>query len=108
MEQYIEKYKGLTEAIIVNLKNGLTGEEILDKRAEVLKLLLENDNFNKEDIKKAYINSGAENLDEILKLQLENAREEVRVEMKKLEIRKNANSAYGKSMNIINSLNKKI
>lgn len=102
------KYKELTEAIIVNIKNDLDAENLMNKRGEVLKELLENKTLNKQDIKNTYLELNLDKLDKLLKEELNKAREKTKEELRKISQRKNANVAYGKNINTINNFNKKI
>lgn len=102
------KYKELTEAIIVNVKNDLDAENLMNKRGEVLKELLENKTLNKEDIKNTYLELNLDKLDKLLKEELNKEREKTKEELRKISQRKNANIAYGKNINTINNFNKKI
>lgn len=108
INDYLIQYKELTEAIIVNVKNDLDAENLINKRGEVLKELLENESLNKEDIKKNYLELNLDKLDKLLKEEINKAREETKEELRKIAQRKNANKAYGKSINAINNFNKKI
>jgi len=107
IEEILLKYKGLTEAIIVNVKNDLDGEEILKKRGELLVKLLEDKTFNKEEIKSIYINLEIEKLDKLLKKEIDKARERNKEAIKEMKQRKNANQAYGSNVNSISTFNKK-
>ena len=102
------KYKELTEAIIVNIKNDLDAENLMNKRGEVLKELLENKTLNKQDIKNTYLELNLDKLDTLLKEELDKVREKTKEELRKISQRKNANIAYGKNINTINNFNKKI
>lgn len=102
------QYKGITQAIIVNIKNDLDAEKLMNKREEVLKELLENEILNKEDIKNIYLDLKLDKLDKLLKEEINKAREKTKEELRKISQRKNANIAYGKSINTINNFNKKI
>lgn len=104
---YLIQYKELTEAIIVNLKNDLDAENLINKRGEVLKELLENTALNKEEIKKSYLELSLDKLDKLLKEEINKAREKTKEELRKIAQRKNANIAYAKSINTINNFNKK-
>jgi len=73
IEEILLKYKGLTEAIIVNVKNDLDGEWLLKKRGDLLVKLLEDKTFNKEEIKSVYINLEIEKLDKLLKKEIDKA-----------------------------------
>lgn len=102
------QYKGITQAIIVNIKNDLDAEKLMNKREEVLKELLENEILNKEDIKNIYLDLKLDKLDKLLKEEINKAREKIKEELRKMSQRKNANVAYGKNINTINNFNKKI
>ncbi|MPM13793.1 hypothetical protein SDC9_60152 [bioreactor metagenome] len=108
IKEYLLKYKGLTEAIIVNIKNDLDAETLMQKRGEILVKLLEDTSFNKQEIKNTYIRLSLESLDKILKEEINNARERNKEAIKEMKLRKNANSAYVKNINSINIFNKKI
>ena len=108
IKEYLSQYRGITEAIIVNVKNDLDAENLINKRGEILKELLENKYLNKQDIKNAYLELNLDKLDRILKEELNKAREKTKEQLKKISQRKNANIAYGKSINTINNFNKKI
>ena len=108
IKDYLIQYKELTEAIIVNVKNDLDAESLMNKREEVLKELLENESLNREEIKNNYLESNLDKLDNILKQEINKAREKTKEELRKISQRKNANVAYGKSINTINNFNKKI
>lgn len=108
IEEILLKYKGLTEAIIVNVKNDLDGEDLLKKRGDLLVKLLEDRVFNKEEIKSAYINLGVENLDKLLKEEIDKAMERNKEDIKEMKRRKKSNQAYGNNINSISIFNKKI
>lgn len=107
IEEILLKYKGLTEVIIVNVKNDLDGEEILKKRGELLVKLLEDKTFNKEEIKSVYINLEIEKLDKLLKKEIDKARERNKEAIKEMNQRKNANQAYVSNINSISTFSKK-
>lgn len=108
IKEYLLQYKGLTEAIIVNIKNDLDAEKLINKRGELLKELLENKTLNKEYIKNTYLELKLDKLDKILKEEINKSREKTKEELRKISQRKNVNIAYGKSINTINNFNKKI
>jgi len=108
IEKYLLRYKSLTEAIIVNLKNDLDAQELMQKRGEILIELLEDISLDKEEIKKLYINLGIEKLDKILKEEINKAIERNKEEIRKMKLQRNANSLYSKNVNSINFFNKKI
>lgn len=108
IEKYLLRYKSLTEAIIVNLKNDLDAKELMQKRGEILIELLEDISLDKEEIKKLYINLGIEKLDKILKEEINKAIERNKEEIRKMKLQRNANSLYSKNVNSINFFNKKI
>ena len=102
------KYKNITEAIIVNIKNDLDVEEFMKKREEILKDLIEDINLEKEDIKKIYLELKLDNLDRDLKEEINKAIEINKEEITNIKNQKNANKAYGRNINTINFFNKKI
>lgn len=108
IKEYLLKYKGLTEAIIVNIKNDLNVDTLMSERGEILIKLLDDKSLSKEEIKNNYVNLGIQKLDKILKYELEKARERNKMAIKEMKQRRNANIAYGKNINNINFLNKKI
>ena len=108
IKDYLLQYKGITEAIIVNIKNDLDVENLMNKREEVLRELLENKTLIKQDIKNTYLELNLDKLDKILKEELNKAKEKTKEGLRKISQRKNANIAYGKSINTINNFNKKI
>ncbi|MBD7915336.1 hypothetical protein H9660_09265 [Clostridium sp. Sa3CUN1] len=108
IKDYLLQYKELTEAIIVNIKNDLDAEKLMNERGKVLRELLENKTLNKEDVKNIYIDLKLDKLDKLLKEEINKAREKTKEELRKIAQRKNANRAYGKSINTINNFNKKI
>ena len=108
IKESLLKYKDLTEAAIVNVKNDLDGEELLKKRGELLIKLLEDKTFSKEEIKSVYINLGIESLDKLLKKEIDKARERNKEAIKEMKLRKNANQAYGSNINSIITFSKKI
>ena len=102
------KYKNITEAIIVNIKNDLDVEEFMKKREEILKELIEDSNLEKEEIKKIYLELKLDNLDRDLKEEISKAIEINKEEIANIKNQKNANKAYGRNINTINFFNKKI
>ena len=108
IKEYLIKYKSLTEAIIVNIKNNLDAEKLMKKRGEILKVLLEDTNIDKEEVKKLYLDLKLDNLDENLKEEINKAKEKNKEEIRKIKQTKNANKAYGKNINTTNFFNKKI
>lgn len=108
IKECLLQYKGLTEAIIVNIKNDLDSEELMEKRGKILIRLLEDESLNKPDIKKIYLDLDLDNLDELLKNEINKARKKTKEELTKIRQRKNANIAYGKNINTINNFNKKV
>ena len=102
------KYKNITEAIIVNIKNDLDVEEFMKKREEILRDLIEDINLEKEDIKKIYLELKLDNLDRDLKEEISKAIEINKEEITNIKNQKNANKAYGRNINTINFFNKKI
>lgn len=108
IKESLIKYKKLTEAIIVNVKNDLDGEDLLIKRGEVLIKLLEDITLSKEEIKNTYIHLNIDKLDKILKEEIDKARERTKEAIKEMNLRKNANQAYGSNINSISTFSKKI
>ncbi|WP_288221897.1 hypothetical protein [uncultured Clostridium sp.] len=108
IKESLLQYKKLTEAIIVNIKNDLDTEELMNKRGEILKSLLENENLDKAEIKNIYINLKLEYLDKLLKEEIYKSMKQTKMDINNLKKRKNSNIAYGKSINIINNFNKKV
>lgn len=108
IKESLLQYKKLTEAIIVNIKNHLDTEELMNKRGEILKSLLENENLDKAEIKNIYINLKLEYLDKLLKEEIYKSMKQTKMDINNLKKRKNSNIAYGKSINTINNFNKKV
>ena len=102
------KYKNITEAIIVNIKNDLDVEEFMKKREEILKNLIEDSNFKKEEIKNIYLELKLDDLDRDLKEEISKAIDIKKEEIKNIKNQQNANKAYGRNINTINFFNKKI
>ena len=108
IKEYLLKYKSITEVIIVNIKNDLDIEKHMEKRQELLKLLLEDENLSKEEIKKEYLDLNLDKLDKKLKEELIEAIEKNKEDIRRTKNKKSANKAYGKNINTINFFNKKI
>ena len=102
------KYKNITEAIIVNIKNDLDVEEFMKKREEILRDLIEDINLEKEEIKKIYLELKLDDLDRDLKEEISKAIDINKEEIKNIKNQQNANKAYGRNINTINFFNKKI
>lgn len=108
VESILERYKKITEEIITNLKNDIDINNLMDEREEIIKELFEDEKINKDYIKDVYLSMGLRNLDEKLKLTIKEEQSKVKVELRSLHEKKNANNIYGKNINTINIFNKKI
>lgn len=104
----LEKYKKVTEDIIVNIKNDLDIDELMNKREDLIKELFKDENINKEEIKKTYLSKGLEELDKKLKLVIEEQQLKVKEEIRNIHKRKNANNAYEKNRRVNNFFSTKI
>lgn len=108
IKEYLLNYKNITEVIIVNIKNDLDVDKYMKQREEILKELLQDSKLNKEEIKNIYLELKLDDLDKILKDEINKAIEKNKEELRKIKNQKNANKAYVKNINTINFLNKKI
>lgn len=102
------KYKNITEAIIVNIKNDLYVEDFMKQREEILKEILQDIKLDKEEIKNIYLELKLDNLDKALKDEINKSIEDNKEEIRKIKNQKYANKAYWKNRSTINFLNKKI
>lgn len=108
VENILESYKKITEEIITNLKNDIDINNLMDEREEMIRKLFEDEKISKDYIKDLYLSMGLLNLDEELKLILNEEQAKVKEEMRSLHEKKNANNIYGKNINTVNFFNKKI
>ncbi|WP_300383489.1 flagellar protein FliT [Clostridium sp.] len=107
IEEILEDYKKITEKIILNIKNDIDIISLMDQREKLIKELFINEN-NKEKVKEIYLSKGLLNLDEKLKISIDEEQIKVKEDIRNLHIRKNANNAYEKNKTINNFFNAKI
>lgn len=108
LRSVLNQYREISLRLIKSIENDDNdGELLINKREELLVLLKEND-FSKEELKKI--------VDELELVQIEKkvmnsiavAREEVKREMLELKRKREANRTYSSSFRNINFINKKI
>lgn len=100
IDNILDNYKKVTEDIIKNIKSDLEVDKLMDKREELIKELFKNENLSSNDIKIAYISKGLLELDQNLKLVIEEQQHKVKEEIKSLHKIKNANNVYEKNRKI--------
>lgn len=105
VEEIFENYKNVTKAIILNLKNDLNVENLMSKRENIIKEIIEG-NFDKNLSKETYINKGLVGLDKELKDIIEKEQIKVKDEIQKLHNSKKANNIYGKNKTMNSYFNK--
>ncbi|WP_418223618.1 flagellar protein FliT [Clostridium isatidis] len=107
MEEIFNNYKNITRAIILNLKNGLDVENLMNKREYIIKKIVESD-FDKALLKEMYINKGIMKLDKELEEVIKEEQKSVRNELQSLYNRRKANNMYENNKKINSFFNRKI
>lgn len=108
IENILENYRNITEAIIINVQNNIDTENLIKKRENLIKTLVEDKSFNKEEVKKLFKDNYLIELDKKLQSLIEEKLQETKQEIKVLNDRKNANNAYNKNRNLNNFFERKI
>lgn len=108
IENILESYRNMTEAIIINVQNDIDTENLMKKRETLIKILVEDKSFNKEEIKKFFKDNSLIELDKRLQSLIEEKLQETKQDIKILNDRKNANSAYNQNRNLNNFFERKI
>lgn len=108
IENILESYRNITEAIIINVQNDIDTENLMKKREALIKNLVEDKNFDKEETKKLFKDNSLVELDKKLKSLIEEKIQETKQEIKILNDRKNANNVYNKNRNLNNFFERKI
>ncbi|MBS5937357.1 flagellar protein FliT [Clostridium sp.] len=103
----LKKYKEITLSIINVIDNEEEALKLLDKREKILEKLFSNE-YNREEIKKAYLELDLIALDKKLKETIEKERVLVKEEIRNLHNIKNANNAYEKNRRVNNFFTAKI
>lgn len=63
MEKVFEDYILLSKSILSGIKNGISIDEFFERREELINSIINDNSFSKEEKKRAYEASGAEELD---------------------------------------------
>lgn len=63
MEKIFEDYILLTKSILSGIKNGISIDEFFERREKLINSIIADNSFTKEEKKRAYKVSGAEDLD---------------------------------------------
>lgn len=108
IKNILENYRNITEAIIINVQNDIDTENLIKKREALIKTLVEDKSFNKEEVKKNFKDNSLIELDKRLQSLIEEKLQETKQDIKVLNDRKNANNAYNKSRNLNNFFERKI
>lgn len=108
IDELLNKYKNITETMIINLKNDISIDDLMKKRVQISEDIII---IAKEDVCKAnelYKTKGLIALDIKLKALLEEEMKKVKEDIKNLHKGKQANNAYNKNRNINNTFSTKI
>lgn len=97
VDMILDEYKKITEEAISNLENDLPIDEFMDEREILIHKLFDQQGIGKEKIKELYISKGILEVDNKLKISIEEQRLKVREEIRNLHNIKNANNAYEKN-----------
>lgn len=108
IKEILEDYKKTTEEIILNIKNDVDIDELMNKREELIKELFKDVNINNEEIRKNYLSKGLEELDKKLKLTIEEQQLKVKEEIRIIHKTKSASNAYEKNRRINSFFSTKI
>lgn len=88
-----EKYRMVNLEILKAIENDKENVDLLDKRQVIVDEILSSEK-TKEEFKAIYISSGLKELDEELEKKLKDKFQKVKVDIKKLALRKEANKSY--------------
>lgn len=108
IEELLNKYKNITETMIINLKNDINIDDLMEKRIQISEDIII---IAKEDLPKAnelWKMKGLIELDIKLKTLLEDEMKKVKEDIKNLHKGKQANDAYNKNRNLSNTFSTKI
>lgn len=108
IDYILDDYKRITEEIIMRLRSNLEIDDMMENREKIINQLFSNDSFDKEYIKKIYIDKGILETDKNLKSEIEYQKQKIKSEIVKLRNIKNANNAYDKYKKINSFFNTKI
>lgn len=108
IDELLNKYKSITETIIINLKNDISVDNLMEKRIQISEKIIK---FDKEEIyntKELYKTKGLIELDIKLRELLEKEMKKTKEDIKNLLKGKQANNIYNKNRNINNTFSTKI
>jgi predicted RND superfamily exporter protein len=108
INKILESYKKITENIIINIKNDIDIDALMDKRERLIKELFKDEDISNDNIKELYLSYGLLELDNKLKRTIEEEQFKVKEEIKNLHRIKNANNAYGNNKRVNSFFNAKI
>lgn len=93
MKKIWDEYKNITLKIIKSIEEDKEDIQLFDNRENVIGNLL-NSNFSKEELKLSYEEEKINELDKKLECVLKNKMQDVKEEIKKLKVSRQANKLY--------------
>lgn len=93
MDSLFNNYIVLTKNILSGIENGISVDEFLAKREELINSIIK-DESSKEDKRKAYVASGAEELDKIVVQYMKSQMEKTKEDIRKANTNKKLYSSY--------------
>lgn len=93
MDSLFDNYIVLTKNILSGIKNGISVDEFFEKREELISSIIK-DESSKEDKKKAYVASGAEELDKCVVEYIRSEMEKTKEDIRKANTNKKLYSSY--------------
>lgn len=88
-----DDYKNITLKIIKSIEEDMENVQLLDNREKVIEKLL-NSSISKEELKFSYEEENINELDKKLEYVLKNKMQDVKEEIKKLKVSRQANKLY--------------
>ena len=107
IDSILEEYKRITEKIILSIEKDEEIIKLMEKREDLINSLF-NTEEKKEVIRDLYLSKDLLKLDKELKILIDDEKNKVKEEIKKLYKIKNANNIYEKNRKINSFFNTKI
>lgn len=108
IDELLNKYKNITETMIINLKNDISIDYLMQKRIQLSEEIIKNDKEYDSNTTELYKIKGLLELDIKLKALLEEEMKKIKEEIKNLHKGKQVNNAYNKNRNISNTFSTRI
>ena len=100
LNEILKRYKIINETIMINFKNGLDVEYLLNEKEVLIKELVESGKYNLELVKEQFIKNDLLESDNEVKFLINDSMKEIKKQIKDIHDRRNASNAYNKNQNI--------